>query len=234
VSVTAATPESESGSEVEVEVKLAVDDPVAVRDLIEVADPERLAGFEASGAVRESRLLDRYLDTADGRLAAAGARARIRTGHGPARLALKYHGVDDGAVTSRREIEGPATDALDPAEWPDSAARRELLRLKGADDLVEIARLRQHRVARDMERDDARVELSLDALEALDGDRVVATRWELEAELKRGQPGPLHELAAALQSAGGTGPPTGAKLAFAIGAVAAARVLRALSPEAEG
>jgi inorganic triphosphatase YgiF len=216
--------QSETASEVEVEVKLAVIDPDAIRELIEAGDPARLAGFEAAGPVREAQIVDRYVDTAGGTLAGIGARARVRTGDGPARLALKRRGIEDGAVTSRREVEGPATEALDPAGWPDSGARRELLELARDQPLVEIARLRQQRTARDVARGGTRVELSLDALDALDGDIVVASRWELEAELKAGDAAPLHELAAALQRNPATGPPTGSKLGFAVASVARARI----------
>lgn len=215
--------QSGSASEVEVEVKLAVVDPEAIRDLIQTGDSARLAGFEAAGPIRETQLVDRYVDTAGGTLADIGARARVRTGDGPARLALKRRGIEDGAVTSRREVEGPATEALDPAGWPASAARSELLELASGEPLVEIARLRQHRTARDVARGGTRVELSLDALDALDGDQVVASRWELEAELKAGDVAPLHELAAALQRNPATGPPTGSKLGFAVASVALAR-----------
>jgi inorganic triphosphatase YgiF len=215
--------DSGSASEVEVEVKLAVVDPEAIRDLIETVDPSRLAGFEAAGPVRQSRIVDRYIDTAGATLAGIGARARVRTGDGPARLALKRRGIADGAVTSRREVEGPATEALEPAGWPASAARSELLELARGEPLLEIARLRQRRTARDVVRGGTRVELSLDALDALDGDEIVASRWELEAELKAGDVAPLHELAVALQRNPATGPPTGSKLGFAVASVAVAR-----------
>ena len=215
--------DTEAGTEVEVEVKLAVGDPAAIRELIDTADPARLAGFAAAGPVRETRIVDRYIDTAGGSLTGVGARSRVRTGDGAARLALKRRGIEDGAGTSRREVEGPATEALDPSAWPASAARTELLQLAGNAPLVEIARLRQRRVARDVARGGTRIELSLDALDALDGDQVVASRWELEAELKAGDAAPLHELAAALQRNPATGPPTGSKLGFAIASVAHAR-----------
>ncbi|HEX8024654.1 MAG TPA: hypothetical protein VF484_00470, partial [Candidatus Limnocylindrales bacterium] len=53
-------------------------------------------------------------------------------------------------------------------------------------------------------------------LEALDGDRVVATRWELEAELKAGDRAGLEELAAVLAAAPGMAPASGSKLSFAL------------------
>ncbi|HLX34939.1 MAG TPA: CYTH domain-containing protein [Candidatus Limnocylindrales bacterium] len=207
--------------DVEVEVKLGVTDPDAIRQLIEQAEPASLAGFEAAGPLHEDAILDRYFDTADGRLEAAGARARVRTGVGAPLLAIKWHGVDTGRVTARRELEGPAGAGLDLAGWPDSAARRELERLTRGEPIVEIARLRQRRLARLIRRGATSVELSLDALEALAGEDLAATRNELEAELKAGGAGPLHELAAVLASLSATGPATGSKLGFALGALRA-------------
>jgi hypothetical protein len=48
----------------EVEVKLAVDDPERIRALVSRPDPQLLAGFTGTGPVREIDVVDRYLDTA--------------------------------------------------------------------------------------------------------------------------------------------------------------------------
>jgi inorganic triphosphatase YgiF len=203
---------------VEVEVKLAVTDPAALRRLIEVPTPARLGGFEAAGPVTLDELVDRYFDTATGLLALAGARARLRDNGREVVVAVKHHGIDDGPVTARQEVEGPATTDHDPGAWPDSPARRLVEALSAGQPLVEIASLRQRRLVRRLRRAGTEVELSLDALEALDGEDIVGTRWELEAELKAGDTAALHELAAALQALDGVGPPLGSKLGFAIGA----------------
>jgi len=204
---------------VEVEVKLSVTDPAAVRRLVDEADPARLAGFASTGPATDLVVIDRYVDTADGRLVMAGARARVRLGPaGEAVMAVKRRGIEEAGVTARLEDEGPATGALDPAGWPDSPGRRTLLALTGDAPLVEIARLRQRRHVRIVRRGATEVELSLDALAALDGERVTATRWELEAELKAGDRTDLEELAVALAAAPGVGPATGSKLSFALSA----------------
>jgi inorganic triphosphatase YgiF len=203
---------------VEVEVKLSVSDADAVRRLIEHPDPTRLAGFRGIDAVAEHMVVDRYVDTADGRLAAAGARARVRVSDTGAVLALKHHGIEARGVTARHEVEAPAADTLDSASWPASVARDELLALTGGAPLVEIARLGQRRQVRVVQRDDAQVELSLDHMEALDGERVTAARWELEAELKAGPREALEELAAALDALPWLSPATGSKLGFALAA----------------
>ena len=189
-----------SSEGVEVEVKFSVDDPDRIGALVRRPDRAGLAGFEGHGSVREVEVLDRYLDTSSGALEAALARARLRESRGRVELTFKRQGiVGDGGVTARDELEGEATRNLDPAEWPDSAARRELLSIVRTDRLVETARLRQLRLVRDLVRGETRVELSLDRLEALDGEIVVATRWELEAELKAGRREDLAELSNALQ-----------------------------------
>ena len=213
---------------VEIEVKLAVDDPDRIRGLVSQPDPHVLAGFTGSGPVREVDVLDRYLDTTDGALEAVLARARLRESRRGVEITFKRQGVEgEGGVTARVELEGAATPDLDPASWPESAARGELLTIIGDGALVETARLRQHRFVRDLIRGETRVELSLDRLEALDGEQVVATRWELEAELKAGRREDLAELANALQVQSGLSLAAESKRLFAMLAVNQARAAAA-------
>jgi inorganic triphosphatase YgiF len=208
---------------IEVEVKFAVERPADVRELIENPVSSRLAGFEAAGPTREVVVVDRYLDTEAGALEAAMARVRLRASGGRVVVTFKRQGEFVDGVTSRVELEGAATADPDPVRWPDSPARRELLSIVGEDRLVETARLRQHRLVRDLTRGDTRVELSLDRLEALDGEEVVATRWELEAELKSGQREDLAELANALGVMPGLSLAAESKRLFAMLAVQRAR-----------
>jgi adenylate cyclase class IV len=208
----------------EVEVKFALEDPSRIATLIQDPQPAALAGFESAGPVRDVVVVDRYLDTAEGGLEAAGARIRLRESAGSVTVTLKRRGViGDGGVTSRAELEAPATPSVDPSAWPESPARRALEELIGTAKLVETARLRQARQIRDVARDDTRVELSLDRLEALDAEVVIATRWELEAELKAGEREALAELSNVLQAAPGVSLATESKRRFAMLAVAAAR-----------
>lgn len=204
----------------EIEVKLGVTDPTELRAVLAAPDASRLAGFRSAGPLRTDRVEDRYFDTADslGRLASRRMRARLRIGGGEVILAVKVSGVESGALSSRREFEGPATIALDPSAWPESAARTLLLDTVGDEPLVEIARLRQVRLVRPLVREETHVELSLDDIEALDGSRVVGHRWELEAELRGGIPSALEELGEALERLPGIGLPQGQKLAFALAA----------------
>src|SRR5205823_1093955 len=110
-----------------------------------------------------------------------------------------------------------------PSHWPESPARAELVGIIGDAVLVETARLRQERLVRDLRHGATTVELSLDRLEALDGDAVVAVRWELEAELKSGSRDDLAMLSNALQVLPGISLAAESKRLFAMLAVAEAR-----------
>jgi len=153
---------------------------------------------------------------ADGRLYLSGMRARLREAPDGVTLTVKRRGTLAGAITTRAELEGPATTALEPAAWPASAARDLLVAATAGDSLVEIAALRQHRLVRNVRRGMTLVELSLDEMDALEQGRPVDHRVELEAELKRGPAAPLDDLAAALATIDGVGPPVGSKLDFAL------------------
>jgi inorganic triphosphatase YgiF len=216
----------------EIEAKLSASDPEGLERQLRAESPPPLAGFEADGPPRLVTMVDRYVDTAlvGGWLRSLGMRARLREAEGEIVLTVKRQGSQAGSVMSRPELEGPATTGLDPHAWPDSAARAALFEAIGTDPLLEIARLRQHRLYRIWRRDDTVVELSLDALEAMDGDEVLDRRHEIEAELVEGDPAGVHALAGALSRLPGVGPALGSKLQFALDAAlrggAAARMPR--------
>lgn len=131
---------------IEVELKLRAETDAPLHELALAA---RLGPAEL-GPATEVLELDRYLDTADGRLATAGWACRLRTRQGSTRLSLKgppQHAT--GAALHRRpEIEGPANVNQDPERWPASPARVQLLELSGGGALVERLALRQRRVER--------------------------------------------------------------------------------------
>lgn len=211
-----------SGPPIEIEVKLAVHDSAAIRALLDEPDPGRLAGFTAHDALTVDEIVDLYLDTSagDGVLRAAGMRARLRVSSRGVVLAVKGRAsMSSDGVTTRMELEAPATADLDLAHWPPSPARTLVMETVGGAALIEIAALRQRRHLRTVRRGPALVELSLDELAALEGGGgVVATRVELEAELRSGDVGALGELARALATVEGLGPPLGSKLEFALSA----------------
>lgn len=212
-----------AGEPKEIEVKLAVAVPLMVRRLLTDPDPRRLAGFSAAGPEHIVQLTDRYLDTDPiaGRLFLKSIRARLRREGAVTSLTVKRSGVEMRGVTTRVELEGPATRSLDPDRWPPSAARAALLEASSSEPLQVIAQLRQRRRTRLLARGETVVELSLDALQAVDRGRVVGRRHELEAELIRGDETALAELGEALLRIDGVSPPLGSKLRFALDAVLA-------------
>ena len=211
-----------SGPPVEIEVKLAVHDSRAIRSLVAHPDSDRLAGFSADGTVRVDEIVDLYLDTAagDGMLRAAGLRARLRVSANGVVLAVKGRSsMSADGVTTRMELEAPATADLDPRRWPASDARTLVVDTIEGHTLVEIAALRQRRQVCMLRRREALVELSVDELTAVDADgSSLGMRVELEAELKAGPADALSDLARTLSALEGVGPPLGSKLEFALGA----------------
>jgi inorganic triphosphatase YgiF len=102
------------------------------------------------GPARAVDELDRYLDTADLRLAAARWACRIRNREGRTILSMKgpaEHAAGD-AVHRRSELEGGAGPGLDPSGWPPSPARDLLVDVAGGAPLLERFTLAQHRTER--------------------------------------------------------------------------------------
>lgn len=134
--------------------------PVEVEHRYRVVDPaalDRLVTAERLGAARLAPVrmideVDRYLDTADGHLAAAGWACRLRTRGDRTIVSLKGPPESRaGALHRRPELEGPAAAAgaeVDPAGWPPSEARRRVLELAGGRALRERLVLRQRRAQR--------------------------------------------------------------------------------------
>jgi len=173
------------GATLEVEAKFDVLARGATRGLFDAPD---LAGLPGIGAARRVRHLDRYLDTPDGRLRAAGWAARLRTTDAETRIQLKRIGAPgtDG-VTRRTELDGPAGPDENPQSWPTSAARRRLIQLLHGETASTRLTLRQDRLVRDYGDDGCRVELSLDRTAALAGDAVAGRLTILELELRTGE-----------------------------------------------
>jgi inorganic triphosphatase YgiF len=149
---------------IEVELKLRSETEEPLRALALTA---RL-GPATLGPASEAVELDRYLDTVDGRLAAAGWACRLRSRHGTTIVSLKgppQHDHGD-SLHRRPEVEGPASTDLAPDRWPSSPAREQLLELSGGGTLVERLALRQRRTEREAHIDGQRVgTLSLDRVQ---------------------------------------------------------------------
>ncbi|MEP6680332.1 MAG: CYTH domain-containing protein [Chloroflexota bacterium] len=154
---------------IEVESKFQAASQETLRRLATI---DRL-GRARLGAATVGRDLDRYLDTADERLAAAGWACRLRTRDERTIVSLKGATPsivgDRSGLHRRPEVEGPATADLEPTAWPASAALELLLALAGGQSLEERLRLDQRRTERDVLLDGERVAiLSLDEVVVLD------------------------------------------------------------------
>ncbi|HET8587109.1 MAG TPA: CYTH domain-containing protein [Candidatus Limnocylindria bacterium] len=167
--------------------------------------------------------LDRYLDTADLRLAARRWACRLRTRRGDTIVSLKGPAEPtaggDAALHRRPELEGPATDRPDAADWPPSTARDRLLDLSDGKPLLERLSLAQRRTERDVLVDGASIgTLSLDHVQVWRDGRQRGELWcvELEQHADDGD-ADLHELAHALNGADGLVPDPLTKLEHALG-----------------
>jgi CHAD domain-containing protein len=177
---------------IEVELKYQVTAPGGA-DRYLVA-PE-IGPFKSIGQVRSVRLEDGYVDSADWGLARAGFAARLRRTSAGTLISVKAHATSGVRLHRREEIEGPADAAAIPRDWPDSQARTVILELCGDDPLIELLKIRQLRRVRRFEAGEARVELSLDEVEVIGNDTLLARFDELEVELKKGGEAPLEALA---------------------------------------
>jgi len=202
----------------EVELKYLVDDVAAGARLLAA---DELGGLQALGPANDVHHEDRYLDTPDAALAAAGYAARLRRTATGTLITLKgLARQDDGGTLHRRdELEGPADPAQSPAMWPESAARDQVVALAGDRILEELVVLRQLRRKRLYGRDGAVVEVSLDEVQVVARGELIDRFTELEAELRDGDEAVLGSLAAVLAGSGDLKPVRTSKLERALDAV---------------
>ena len=184
----------EGSPPIEIELKYRMTDVATGERLIAAED---LAGFGALGPATTVHNEDRYLDTPDGALAAAGYAGRIRTGGAGTVITLKglRREDDGGAVHRREELEGPADAATGAVDWPASAARDAIIEIAGGAALIDLVTIRQARRKRLYGRDGAVVEVSVDDVEVVAGERIVERFAELELELREGDEHALDALA---------------------------------------
>ena len=207
----------------EVEAKLQARGPAPLESL---SSETALAGAVLGPALTVEET-DRYLDTADGRLDAALWACRLRTRDGEVRVSLKgpARESDPDWLHRRPEVEGPATDSTDPADWPMSDARRALERLSGGAPLVERLRLQQQRTERAVQIGDRRVAtLSLDRVAIARGTQEAGELFVVELELTDADALPadeLRRLAEALAGRPGLTPDPRTKLEHALERLAA-------------
>jgi CHAD domain-containing protein/adenylate cyclase class IV len=156
-----------------------------------------LAGLTAAEPAETVVHEDRYVDTPDGALAAAGYAGRFRSSGETTVITLKgLRRQDDGGAAHRREeLEGPA-DLGSPANaWPESPARDAVISIVGEATLGELVRVRQVRRKRNYAANGTVVELSVDDVEVVMGDRVIERFAELEVELRQGDEAAMEPLA---------------------------------------
>lgn len=214
-----------TAARIESELKyLAADE----RPLVHLETTDRL-GPATLGRPRGVAELDRYLDTADLRLAAVRWACRLREREGRRILSLKgpaEHEATD-VIHRRPEVEGIAGPGLDPSSWPPSTARDLLVDLSAGVTLFERITLAQHRTERSVTVAGASIGLlSLDRSQVLHETaelgvlRVVELEFGSEALAAGLDPGPL---AAALDAVPGLVRDPLTKLERALAMVTAAR-----------
>jgi CHAD domain-containing protein len=157
---------------------------------------DELAGFTALGPAVSVTHEDRYVDTPDGALAAAGYAGRFRTKGDTTVITLKgLTRLDAGGATHRREeLEAPADPGAPASAWPESAARDAVLAIVGEAALGDLVLIRQVRHKRDFGSDGTVVEMSVDDVEVVMGNRVIERFAELEVELREGDEAALEPL----------------------------------------
>jgi CHAD domain-containing protein len=171
----------------EIELKYAVDDPEAIRQLLE---GDQLGGL-VPGPWREVAVTDRYLDTSSRSIEKAGYGARLR--HTGRNTVLTVKSAETapaqrGAKHDRLELEGRATRGLDPQSWPQSAARSVVETAAAGERLRTMFTVDQKRLERDLCRADGSVAavVSLDEAQVSRLGRSVGGFTMLEVELAGG------------------------------------------------
>ena len=189
----------------EVEAKLSADGP---GPLTRLAVVPRLADA-VLGPATTVQETDRYVDTEDLRLSAAGWACRLRRRDGIVRVSLKGPAASRSPVDGlhrRPEVEGPADEGADPSGWPASEARDHLEALSGGMSLVERFSLVQARTERSVRTADGREIglLSLDVADVVHRGRVLGRLHAVELELVAdGDETPVADITRALESSPG-------------------------------
>ncbi len=191
----------------EVELKYAITDPDALQARLEAGLLDDVARFGGE-PWRTVEIEDRYVDTAQGSLEAAGYGVRLRRIDGHRLVTVKSMAQDaprDGepqALHRRLELEAPASARLDPATWPEGPARERIESLIGGERLRTRFTLVQRRLERDLVSDGLQATLSLDTAEVRRRGESLGTFATLEVEAADGADRLLSQLAGPLESTG--------------------------------
>lgn len=202
---------------VETELKLTAADDAALEVLAaaETIGPARL------GPATTLEETDVYLDTDDGRLAAARWACRLRTRGARRWISLKGPAMHQPGVALhlRPEEEGPVGEPQSPSSWPPSPARDRVLELAGDAALGELLTLRQLRTEREaFSGPTVAATLSLDRVEVVVARRVIGRLRVVELELAPGWPDDdwLEQVRLALLAVEGLHPEPASKLELAL------------------
>ena len=197
----------------EIELKYLVRDLEALRSWLERDWGGALDGVE-SGNEKVVEVEDRYIDTAYGALDHAGFGARLRQeDSGPYTVTVKSASHDrpaDGgddpddsrALSQRVEVEGPATEHVDPDRWPSSAARELINEVRDGARLRTLFTINQRRVKKSLSLDDGPVQVALDRVSIFRGARPLASFSVLEVEAGNGSGANLNRLADLIEATG--------------------------------
>ncbi len=131
----------------EIEAKFRVPNRDVHRELLRLRE---IAGYTVA-RVGRVEVVDRYFDTADGRLLAGQYSCRLRTQDGKVLATLKGLGSSEDGLHRRdeREVSLPSL-LLDPTDWPDSDARDLACALTRGEPLQPLFDLNQSRVKADV------------------------------------------------------------------------------------
>jgi CHAD domain-containing protein len=166
------------------------------------------------GEERVVSVEDQYVDTAYGALERAGFGARLRREDGGG-LSIEVKSIAHGrttddagagrssaALTQRVEVEGPATERLDPDLWPPSAARELVNEVRDGARLRILFTISQRREQRVLALEDGEVETTLDWVAVLRGARPLASFSIFEVEASKGSHVDLERLARMIEATG--------------------------------
>ena len=197
----------------EVELKYLVRDLEALRAWLARDWGGALDGVEF-GNERTVEVEDRYIDTAYGALERAGFGARLRReDNGPFTVTVKSASHDrpgdeddderdPEALSQRVEVEGPATERLDPDSWPSSAARELINEIRDDARLRTLFTILQRREKKTLALDDGAVQIALDRVSVFRGGRPLASFSVFEAEAGQGSGANLKRLAELVEATG--------------------------------
>lgn len=178
-------------------------------------------------------ITDRYFDTADGALSAAGYGARLRRIGRRTTLTIKSDIEVVGGLHRRLELEGPAKQELSPDKWRPSQARDRLLSVVGDRNLIDRFVIRQRRRERELITGGSRLLASIDVGIVLSAGINAGATSQFEVERLSGRRAALDRVARLIDSSGLGRPEPRSKLAIAAEMSAAAGRVRADDQYAE-